>query len=46
MAQVGLRIPDNLKEAIACEAERMGFSFNAFVLQIFWDWYKVYQRDV
>lgn len=39
MAQVFVRLPDDLKDKMQQEAHRLGLSLNAFVLQLFWSWY-------
>lgn len=43
MTQVFIRLPDNLKEAMQGEAQRLGLTLNAFVLQMFWGWFTAYQ---
>ncbi len=39
MAQLFVRLPDALKDKMQEEAQRLGLSLNAFVLQLFWSWY-------
>lgn len=40
MAQMLVRAPDELKESVVAEAQRIGISLNALVIQILWDWAK------
>lgn len=38
MAQMLVRPPEDLKDRLQIEAQRMGLTLNALVLQILWDW--------
>ena len=40
MAQMLVRPPEDLKDRLQIEAQRMGLTLNALVLQILWDWAK------
>lgn len=39
VAQIFVRLPDDLKASLQLEARRLGISLNAFVLQLFWHWF-------
>ena len=38
MVQILIRPPEALKEKLKCEAQRMGITLNAMILQILWEW--------
>ena len=38
MTSILVRCPEGLKREVQREAERMGISVNAFVLNILWQW--------